>query len=89
MHGRRRNGEKLAGLKAEIEAAGGTFAGQTLDAGVDTAFVRERIAEALANLQPDTLICPAAIGEAYWQLHCQTRDAWTHELDIRPFGETW
>ena len=65
-----------------------------IDAAVDTAFVRERIAkargaEALANMQPDTLMTPAAIGEAYWQLHCQTRDAWTHELDIRPFGETW
>ena len=65
-----------------------------IDSGVDTAFVRERIAkargaEALANLQPDTLMSPAAIGEAYWQLHRQTRDAWTHELDVRPFGETW
>jgi NAD(P)-dependent dehydrogenase (short-subunit alcohol dehydrogenase family) len=65
-----------------------------IDSGVDTAFVRDRIvkargAEALANLQPDTLMTPASIGEAYWQLHCQTRDAWTHELDLRPFGETW
>ena len=65
-----------------------------IDSGVDTAFVRDRIvkargAEALANLQPDTLMNPASIGEAYWQLHCQTRDAWTHELDLRPFGETW
>ena len=32
---------------------------------------------------------PASIAEAYWQLHQQTRDGWTHELDIRPYGETW
>ena len=32
VHGGRRNGEKLAGLRGEIEAAGGTFSGHTLDA---------------------------------------------------------
>ncbi len=65
-----------------------------IDAGVDTAFVRDRIvaargAEALEQLAPDTLMDPASIAEAYWRLHQQTRDAWTFELDLRPFGETW
>ncbi|MGE0828619.1 MAG: SDR family NAD(P)-dependent oxidoreductase [Hyphomonadaceae bacterium] len=65
-----------------------------IDAGVDTAFVRERIksargAEALENLPPDTLMEPASIAEAYWALHQQTRDAWTFELDLRPYAETW
>ena len=65
-----------------------------IDAGVDTAWVRERIAEAkgaeaAANLAPDSLVDPASIAEAYWQLHRQPRDAWTHELDLRPFAEPW
>jgi NAD(P)-dependent dehydrogenase (short-subunit alcohol dehydrogenase family) len=65
-----------------------------IDAGVDTAFVRGRIAaargeEALKDLQPDTLMEPASIGEAYWMLHQQSRDAWTFELDLRPFAERW
>lgn len=65
-----------------------------IDAGVDTAFVRDRIAKArgaeiVANLPPDTLMKPASIAETYWVLHHQTRDAWTHEMDLRPFGETW
>ena len=65
-----------------------------IDAGVDTAFVRERIAlakgaDAAANLPPDTLMNPDSIAETYWQLHCQRRDAWTHELDLRPYGENW
>jgi len=65
-----------------------------IDAGVDTAFVRDRIvaargAEALEQLAPDTLMEPASIAEAYWRLHRQTRDGWTFELDLRPFGETW
>ena len=39
--------------------------------------------------KPDTLMNPASVGEAYWQLYNQSRDAWTFELDLRPFRETW
>lgn len=65
-----------------------------IDAGVDTAFVRERIrqrggAEALERLEPDQLMNPASVAEAYWQLYRQPRDAWTFELDIRPYREVW
>ncbi len=65
-----------------------------IDAGVDTEFVRGRIAaargaEAAVNVPPDVLMNPSSIAGTYWMLHSQTRDAWTHELDLRPFGETW
>jgi NAD(P)-dependent dehydrogenase (short-subunit alcohol dehydrogenase family) len=65
-----------------------------IDAGVDTAFVRDRIKQfggeqALANLQPDQLMNPQSVAETYWMLHNQTRDAWTFELDLRPYRETW
>jgi NAD(P)-dependent dehydrogenase (short-subunit alcohol dehydrogenase family) len=63
-----------------------------IDAGVDTAFVRERIQAAGRDpnsLPADSLMNPASIGEAYWMLHQQTRDAWTFELDLRPHRETW
>ena len=63
-----------------------------IDAGVDTAFVRDRIQAAghvPSRLPPDSLMNPASIGEAYWRLHQQTRDAWTFELDLRPHRETW
>ncbi|MFS2316878.1 SDR family NAD(P)-dependent oxidoreductase [Maricaulis sp. D1M11] len=65
-----------------------------VDAGVDTAFVRDRIRathgdDAVATLPPDVLMDPASIAEAYWALHQQKRDAWTFEMDLRPYGETW
>ncbi|HVR91672.1 MAG TPA: SDR family NAD(P)-dependent oxidoreductase [Novosphingobium sp.] len=65
-----------------------------IDAGVDTEWVRARIAEregaeVLANLDPDRLMPPAAVAEAYWALFSQPRSAWTFEQEIRPFGETW
>ncbi|MCX7380584.1 MAG: SDR family NAD(P)-dependent oxidoreductase [Alphaproteobacteria bacterium] len=62
-----------------------------IDAGVDTAWVRERIAArgATERLEPGHLVDPASIAEVYWQLHHQPRDAWTHELDVRPALEKW
>ena len=65
-----------------------------IDAGVDTAFVRERIKEregeeALRSLDAGRLMRPVAIAETYWQLYQQPRDAWTFETQIRPFAEKW
>jgi NAD(P)-dependent dehydrogenase (short-subunit alcohol dehydrogenase family) len=65
-----------------------------IDAGVDTAFVRDRIRlrggdEAVARIQQDQLMNPESIADAYWYLHSQKRDAWTFELDVRPYGEAW
>ena len=65
-----------------------------IDAGVDTAFVRNLIAEreggeAVANLDPDRLMDPASVGEAYWALYQQSPNAWTFEQEIRPYGEKW
>jgi len=65
-----------------------------IDAGVDTAWVRERIREsggeaALAGLAPGRLMRPDAVAEAYWHLYQQPADAWTFELEIRPAAEKW
>ena len=63
-----------------------------IDAGVDTAFVKERYRD--RGIDPDglplhTLMNPESVGEAYWTLHNQTPDAWSHEIDLRPFREKW
>jgi NAD(P)-dependent dehydrogenase (short-subunit alcohol dehydrogenase family) len=63
-----------------------------IDAGVDTEFVRERIRARGGdpdNLPADTLMEPESVANAYWYLHSQARDAWTFELDVRPYKETW
>ncbi|MDP3675265.1 MAG: SDR family NAD(P)-dependent oxidoreductase [Novosphingobium sp.] len=58
-----------------------------IDAGVDTAWVRERRGN--QPVAPDQLMRPEAVADAYWALHQQPRDAWTFEQEIRPFGEKW
>jgi len=63
-----------------------------IDAGVDTAWVRgmmEQRGVDLDQLPADRLMQPKSVGEAYWNLHQQSRDAWTFELDLRPFAEQW
>jgi hypothetical protein len=35
------------------------------------------------------MLAPDAIAEAYWQLHLQPRSAWTLELDLRPYKESF
>ena len=67
---------------------------EVIDAGVDTVFVRQRIAEregqqALDSLDPGRLMNPTSVAEAYWALYIQRPDAWTFEQEIRPFGEKW
>ena len=65
-----------------------------IDSGVNTEWVRERIREregqaALDNLDPNRLMPPASVAEAYWHLYQQPRSAWVFEQEIRPFGEKW
>ncbi|MSP02766.1 MAG: SDR family NAD(P)-dependent oxidoreductase [Acetobacteraceae bacterium] len=75
-------------MARELGPQGLHVAHLVIDSGVDTAWVRERMA-ARGAIGDRTLMDPASIGEIYWQLHQQPRDAWTHELDARPFSETF
>lgn len=43
----------------------------------------------LAGKPDDFFVKPAAVADAVWNLCQQDPSAWTFELDIRPFGETW
>ncbi len=86
------------GLRAVAQSAARELGPQNIhvahlviDSGVDTAWVRAR-RKALTGSDepaPDELMRPESIAETYWMLHQQPRDAWTHELDLRPFGERW
>ena len=60
-----------------------------VDGAIDTEFIRTNFPERAALKDRDGILDPEAIAEAYWQLHIQDRSAWTHELDLRPWMETW
>ena len=58
-----------------------------IDGGIDTAFIQERFPERYALKEQDGILNPDHIAENYWTLHTQPRDAWTFELDLRPWIE--
>jgi len=35
------------------------------------------------------IVNPGSIAEAYWQIHQQPRDAWTHETELGTWLESW
>ena len=51
--------------------------------------VREHFATVTAAPGTVMVSVPDAIAESYWHIHSQPRSAWTHELDVRPWAETW
>jgi NAD(P)-dependent dehydrogenase (short-subunit alcohol dehydrogenase family) len=60
-----------------------------VDGAIDTAFIRENFPARYALKSTGGILDPAHIAETYWTLHCQPRDAWTHELDLRPWTENF
>ena len=60
-----------------------------VDGAIDTAFIRDTFPERYALKDQDGILNPDHIAENYWYLHTQPRDAWTFELDLRPYMERW
>jgi len=60
-----------------------------IDGAIDTAFIRDNFPDVYARRSDDGILAPDHIADAYWFLHNQPRDAWTFELDLRPWSERW
>jgi NAD(P)-dependent dehydrogenase (short-subunit alcohol dehydrogenase family) len=60
-----------------------------VDGAIDTEFIRDNFPQRYALKQREGIVDPEAIAESYWQLHLQPRNAWTHEMDLRPWIEPW
>ncbi len=78
----------LAQSMARELGPGGIHVAHTIiDGAIDTAFIRDLFPERYALKTQDGILNPDHIADAYWMLHTQPRDAWTHELDLRPYME--
>ncbi len=85
-----------AGLRAIAQSMAREYGPQGLhvahvviDGGIDGERLRRHVPNILAERGEDGLLGIEAIAEAYWRIHRQPRSAWTHELDLRPYKETF
>lgn len=76
-------------MARELGPLGIHVAHTIIDGAIDTAFIRDNFPERYALKAQAGILDPDAIAENYWRLHLQPRSAWTHELDLRPWIETW
>jgi NAD(P)-dependent dehydrogenase (short-subunit alcohol dehydrogenase family) len=59
------------------------------DGAIDGVFSRQNIPDLDRRLAEERVLKPDDIAETYLALHHQKRSAWTHELDLRPWSETF
>ena len=85
-----------AALRATAQSIAREFGPQGVHVGhvvVDGGIAGERLLSRMPQLAtergPDGMLDIAAIADAYWVLHHQHRSAWTLELDLRPWSESF
>jgi len=85
-----------AALRATSQSIAREFGPQGVHVGhviIDGGIEGERLLSRRPQLKdergPDGLLNIDAIAEAYWTLHHQHRSAWTLELDLRPWAESF
>lgn len=76
-------------MARELGPKGLHVAHPIIDGAIDTAFIRDNFPALYQRKDDDGILNPEHIAEQYWQIHCQPRDCWVHELDLRPWAETF
>ncbi len=74
-------------MARELGPQGIHVAHVVVDGAIDTAFIRDNFPDRYAAKADDGILDPDHIAAMYTMLHAQPRDAWTHELDLRPWTE--
>ena len=76
-------------MARELGPQGVHVAHVVIDGAIDTRFIAENFPERYALKDQGGILSPEAIADNYWNLHRQDKSAWTHELDLRPWLESW
>jgi hypothetical protein len=76
-------------MSRELGPEGVHVAHVVIDGAVDGAFIRGLRPDWEEALAGEALLTPDHIAAEYVRLWRQPRDAWTHELDLRPWRETF
>jgi len=60
-----------------------------IDGGIEGDRLLSRMPDRAEKAGPDGLLKVDAIVDNYWHLHRQPRSAWSQEIDLRPYKETF
>lgn len=74
-------------MARELGPEGIHVAHTIIDGAIDTEWIAKNFPARYALKEQGGILNPDHIADAYWMLHAQPRDAWTHELDLRPWME--
>ena len=85
-----------AGLRSLAQSLAREFGPQNIhvahvviDGGIDGERLRTSAPQRVAERGVDGLLKTDEIADAYWHLHQQGRTAWSQEIDLRPFNESF
>lgn len=95
-HRARSGGAAFAGAKHALHALAQAMARElgprnihvahvVVDGAIDTEFIKTSFPQTYALKEQDGILNPDHIAENYWYLHQQRRDAWSFEIDLRPY----
>ena len=74
-------------MARELGPQGIHVAHTIIDGAIDTEWIAKNFPQRYQLKEQDGILNPDHIADAYWMVHQQPRDAWTHELDLRPWME--
>ena len=76
-------------LARELGPKGIHVAHVVIDGAIDGGFIRSIMPDAAERLAREAILVPDEIAKNYVWLYRQKRSAWTFEMDLRPWSETW
>jgi NAD(P)-dependent dehydrogenase (short-subunit alcohol dehydrogenase family) len=60
-----------------------------LEGAIDSKMMWREYRGRMEKLGPDGALPPDAVAETYWQIHRQPRNAWSFEVDLRPWTQSF
>ena len=76
-------------LARELGPKGVHVAHVVIDGAIDGAFIRSIMPGAEEKRAREEILVPDEVAKNYVWLYRQKRSAWTFEMDLRPWAETW
>ena len=76
-------------LAREVGPEGIHISHVIIDGLIENENTRRLFPDDFLSRSADGILQPAEVAQIYWQLHQQAKNAWSFEVDLRPYSEPW